>query len=118
MTRVTVVVVLALGACACPGTPAPATSGSGSGSATASATTCEGTRAKVLGLYRRELADQEPGRMTQLVTDNTTMVMNDCAKDPPRVIACIAAAATVADLERTCLLPLDDEGSEGDALRK
>nr|MDQ3365273.1 hypothetical protein [Myxococcota bacterium] len=93
--------------------------GGGSGSAAgSSAATCEGTRARVEGLYRRELADQEPGRMTQLVADNTTMVLDDCAKDPPRVIACIAAAASVADLERTCLLPLDDEGSEGDALRK
>jgi hypothetical protein len=46
------------------------------------------------------------------------MVMNDCAKAPDRVAACVQGVSTVADLERTCLRPLDDEGTEGLELRK
>jgi hypothetical protein len=42
------------------------------------------------------------------------MVMNDCTKDPGKFVPCLAKVATVADLEKTCLVPLDDEGTEGD----
>ena len=46
------------------------------------------------------------------------MVMNDCSAEPDRVAPCAERAANAAELERTCLIPLDDEGAvDGDRLR-
>src|SRR5580704_5558259 len=107
------VLVMAVAAC-CPGVPEPASAGSGGGSATgqgsAAVTGCDVARAHVADLYRAELANPA------LVDDNTAMVMKDCAKDPARVVVCAAGAKTVAELEHTCLIALDPEGTEGDAL--
>lgn len=107
-----------LAACACPAKPAPVTA-TGSGSATAvidpvTATTCDGVRPRVEALYRGEAQQKEPARVEEAVSDNTTMVMNDCTKDPGKLVPCLAKAATVAELEKSCLIPLDDEGTEGD----
>ena len=44
--------------------------------------------------------------------------MNDCAKAPAKLTACIAAITTVAELEARCLIPIDDEGTEGDKLAR
>jgi hypothetical protein len=46
------------------------------------------------------------------------MVMNECVKSPDKVVACINKVSTSAELETHCLAPLDDEGTEGEALRK
>ena len=105
---------MALVACACPsqqsGGPAVVTAIGGS------ATSCEAVREKVAGLYRAEAQVREPKRVEDAVADNTAMVLSDCAKSPAKVAACIGAASTVAALEKTCLVPLDPEGTEGDAL--
>jgi hypothetical protein len=101
----------------CPPMPAPANAGSaGSGATAGSATaSCDGVRAHVVELYRNELTGSaNPGA----VDDNTAMVMKDCAKDPARVAACAAGAKSVTELEHGCLIPLDPEGTEGDALKK
>ena len=102
--------LLGCGASAPPAGPAPAV-------ATAS-TPCDGARAKVEQLYRAEARTREPKRVDEAVADNTGMVMRDCAKAPAQTAACIAAVATVAELEARCLVALDDEGSEGDALAR
>ncbi len=116
----------ALVACACPSKPSTVTAGSASGSAAlgpalagphagvgpVEATTCEGVKPRIEAMYRAEAQQREPKRVEDAVADNTTMVMNDCAKDPKRV-ACLAKVPTVAELEKTCLIPLDDEGTEG-----
>lgn len=91
--------------------------GAGSGTGTA-ATSCDGLRAKIEAMYRAEAQAREPRRVEEAVADNTTMVLNDCAKDPTTVVACVHSVGTVAELERRCLAPLDDDGSEGDALRR
>ncbi len=118
-------------ACACPAKPTIATgggNGGGSGSAIAptgpanaiapvTATTCDGVKPRVEALYRAEAQQQEPTRVEEAVSDNTTMVMNDCAKDPGTFVPCLAAVATVPELEKTCLIPLDDEGTEGEGAR-
>lgn len=111
--------VVVLVACACPSKPStvPAT-GSGSGSGTGPVGSCDQARARIEQLYRAEAQAKEPARVDEAVADNTAMVMNDCAKDPPRVSACVATAQTAAELEARCLAPLDDEGSEGDALAR
>ena len=38
--------------------------------------------------------------------------MNDCAVDPAKIVPCLAKAVTVSELEKDCLIPLDDEGTE------
>jgi hypothetical protein len=48
------------------------------------------------------------------VADNTQMVMNDCVRDP-KVGDCVETASSVAAIERSCLIPLDPDGSEGEA---
>lgn len=78
------------------------------------ATTCEGIKPRVEALYRAEAQQREPKRVEAAVADNTTMVMNDCAKDA-KLIACLAKVATISELEKTCLIPIDDEGTEGGA---
>lgn len=94
-------------------------SGAGPGPGTgAKATSCEELRPRVEAMYRAEAQAREPKRVEEAVADNTTMVLNDCAKAPDKVIACVNGVASVADLESRCLAPLDEEGSEGDALRR
>ena len=99
--------------CACPQKPATPTGG-GSGSGSAVASTCDAVKPKIEQLYRAEGQQREPKRVDEYVADNTHMVMTDCAKQPDKAVACINAAQTVADVESKCLIPLDEEGTEGD----
>ena len=118
--------LLICGACACPSKQAggPAGSGGSGSSVTATepvkvdASSCAGVRAKVEALYRAEAQQKEPKRIDDAVADNTAMVMADCAKAPAKIAPCIAGATSVAELEKACLVPVDEEGSEGDALGK
>ncbi len=132
MNRLRLFAVIALVACACPSKPTQgpgsgAGSGSGSGSAgsnivehpgSGTASTCDGLRAKLEQLYRSDAQATEPKRVEEAVADNTAMVLNDCAKQPDKVVACVNAVTTVAELEARCLRPLDEEGTEGTELRK
>ena len=114
------VAVAALLACGCSakgGTPVGGTPVGGSNDGSA-ARLCDGVRAKVERLYRAEAEAKEPKRVDEAVADNTTMVMNDCAKAPAKVAACVNEASSVAALEQKCLAPLDDEGTEGEALHR
>ena len=101
--------LLLLVACACPAKKAVQQSG---GSAVSTTTTCDGIKPRVEQLYRAEAQAKEPKRVDEAVADNTQMVMNDCAKDPAKTVPCLAKAATVSELEKDCLIPLDDEGTE------
>ncbi|MCA9675521.1 MAG: hypothetical protein KC464_10840 [Myxococcales bacterium] len=107
---------LLIAACACKsrgggGGPGP---GTGTGTGTGTAADCDGVRRHVEELYR---ADPSGGASDEAVADNVAMVMSDCARDPGRVAGCAGAARTVNELETRCLVPLDDEGSEGDRFR-
>ncbi|HWO17310.1 MAG TPA: hypothetical protein VNO30_00985 [Kofleriaceae bacterium] len=113
--RLVIAAGAALLACACSG---KGTTTVGGGNETGEARTCESVRPKVERLYRAEAEAKEPKRVDEAVADNTTMVMNECAKAPAKVVACVGGVSSVADLERKCLAPLDDEGSEGEALRR
>ncbi len=115
---------LALVACACPSKPAATSAGSGSGAGSAApvigasvtpvtATTCDEVKSRVEAMYRVEAQQKEPKRVEEATSDNTTMAMNDCAKDP-KLVVCLAKVATIAELEKTCLIPLDEEGTEGE----
>ena len=102
-------------ACAC---PSKSSQGPGSGSAPpVTGSGCDGIRARVESLYRAEAQQKEPKRVDEAVADNTAMVMSDCAKAPDKVAPCVAKAATVAEIEKACLIPIDEEGTEGDRLK-
>lgn len=107
---------------ACSGTSTgPTTTGSGSSAVVtppSNAKTCDDVKPRVEQLYRVEAQSKEPKRVDEAVADNTTMAMNDCAKDPAKLVPCLASVPTVAALEKQCLIPLDDEGTEAEALRK
>jgi len=111
MTKVGVMVA-ALVACACPNKK---TTGAGSGSGVVevppNGDVCAAMRPKVEQLYRAEAQAQEPKRVDEATADNTAMVMADCAKSPQKVAACLQAASTVADIEKTCLERLDAAGN-------
>jgi hypothetical protein len=110
-------------ACACSsthGTGPGGGGGSGLGSSppVANAKTCDDVKLRVEQMYRGEAQVKEPKRVEEAVTDNTAMVMKDCAKDPAKTVPCLAQAANIAALEKQCLVQLDDEGTEGEALAK
>lgn len=115
---------LLLSACACKNKDDTGPGGGGSGSG--AATSCDGIEAHVEKLYR---ADAEagaaavvaagkdplkPATIDETVADNLAMVMTDCAAAPTKVAPCASKAATLAELEERCLIPLDEEGSEGE----
>ena len=109
--------------CACSsthGTGPGSGSGPGVGSAppVENAKTCDDVKTRVQQMYRDEAQVKEPKRVDEAVADNTAMVMKDCAKDPAKTVPCLASAGTVAELEKRCLVQLDDEGTEGEAMRK
>ena len=110
---------LVLAMCACSSTHGTGPgSGSGPGSAppVANAKTCDDVKSRIEQMYRGEAQVKEPKRVDDAVADNTTMVMNDCAKDPARTVPCLAKAGSIAELEKKCLIQLDDEGTEGEQL--
>src|SRR5690606_14003086 len=89
--------------------------GSGEGSA---ARVCEDLRAKVERLYRAEAEAQESGRVEEAVADNTSMVLNDCARAPAQVGPCVGEVSSVAELGGRGPVPLGDGGTEGEELRR
>ena len=131
MTLRLVLIATLFAACASgkPTTTAPP-GGSGSGSATpvpvvipnGPITSCETAQPKLEALYRADAEATMPGaekagKRNELVADNVHLVMMDCLKDPQKIYPCIDRAKAVADVEHTCLAALDDEGTEGDALK-
>jgi hypothetical protein len=115
MKRLLVVAVVGLGCSGKPpaepigGTAGPGTRGPG-----ATSPACEAVRPRVEQLYRAETQAGEPARADEAVADNTTMVMNDCARAPDKIAPCVRSAGSVKDLEARCLIPLDEEGTEGE----
>ena len=107
-------------AIACSSKQPVTTTGSGGGGTIPTATGCDGAKKKVEQLYRAEsVANKDkPERLEEAVADNTTTVMTECAKSPDKVVACIDRVSAAAELEKQCLAALDEEGSEGEALRK
>ena len=89
----------------------------GSGSAApppvSAAKSCDEVKPRVEQMYRAEAQSREPKRVDDYVADNTHMVMTDCAKDAAKAVPCLAKAASIAELEKECLDPLDEEGTEG-----
>lgn len=99
--------------------------GAGSGSATPRDPSapldprCVQARGSIEALYRTEAAAAklDPARTEEMVRDNTTMVLNECA-GRPEVATCAIKARSSQQLEADCLRPLDDEGTEGSTIRR
>ena len=108
------VVVVVLVACSA---PAATTTTTSTATPPQTIATCDSVKPRVEAMYRTEGQQREPKRVDEYVSDNTTMIMNDCVKNPPKFAPCLAAAATVAQMEQECVIPLDDEGTEGEAPR-
>jgi hypothetical protein len=109
-----------IAACACaPKKPVTDGSGGGTGTATATGASCDDAKPAVTALYEAEAkATDQVDHDPSFVDDNVAMVMKDCAKDPARVARCATGAKDVASLEHDCLIPLDEEGSEGEEVDK
>lgn len=108
---VVIVAVVVETACACKGSSSGGGTGPGTGTGTIDASACDAQLEHVRGLYgtasgRVEMSEGE-------VADNVDMVMRECKAAPAKVAPCLAKATAVAQLERTCLPPLDDDGREG-----
>ena len=105
-------------ACACPSkSTSPPTTGSGSSAAppvTTAINTCDDARPKLEALYRADAQQKEPKRVDEAVADNTAMVIKDCKRAPEKAVPCLASATSLDDIEKKCLAPLDDEGTEGE----
>jgi hypothetical protein len=112
LRMVCVVACVLAGACACKAHK-DAGHGGGTGTGTGSAS-CDGIKAHVEALYRAEVTGDN---VDEQVADNTQMVLTDCAAQPDKVARCAADAKSVADLEQRCLIPLDEEGTEGDRFK-
>ena len=115
MTGVAIGLVMALAACGAPAATTTTTSTSTPPPQTTA--TCDNVKPRVESMYRAEGQQREPKRVDEYVSDNTTMIMNDCVKNPTKLAPCIAAAATIAQMEQECVIPVDDEGTEGEAVR-
>lgn len=87
---------------------------------------CADSRTHVESLYQAEASnnvgtpdgdeDDAAGeraeqRTRQWVGDNTEMMLTDCKTDPTRFVPCLKAAVSVEQMERDCLIPLDERGT-------
>jgi hypothetical protein len=111
-----IALVLMIAACSAPAATTTTTTTS-TAPPPATAATCDSVKPRVESLYRAEGQQREPKRVDEYVSDNTTMIMNDCVTNPAKFAPCLAAAATVAQMEQECVIPLDDEGTEGEVER-
>lgn len=83
----------------------------------AAAQACAALTDKLAELYRAEAAAAGVPREGQdeAVRDNSAMVLDECARRR-EVLRCAAGAVSAKELERTCLSPLPEDGSEAAAL--
>lgn len=54
--------------------------------------------------------DEGAALAADLLEANVHMILTDCETDPGTFVPCIGRSKSVADLERDCIQPLDDEG--------
>ncbi len=114
------VAVLAVGACACKNgrKTGPTTGNLSDAGANPDPAACLAQSDTVKALYEKQMAaelapeaDAEARTLAaQTVADNTEMVMIDCRTNPDRFAPCLAAAVTIEQLERDCLIALDEAG--------
>jgi len=112
-----VLIAITLAACG-HGHPTGIGVASGSAPSGGSNDPCATAKPNVTSLYTAEAqATDQTTHDSTYVDDNVAMVMKDCAKDPAKIGACAQVAKTVPALEHDCLVPLDEEGTEGKDLK-
>jgi hypothetical protein len=128
MKRVAILLMCLVAACACK-SKADTGPGKGSGTGTGGPDTGDPAQCDKLATHLEELyrADATatagsgsaatPEMLDEIVKDNVTMAMSDCKAAPTRVTACAEKAKSAAELEDRCLIPLDEEGTEGDQFK-
>ena len=131
------IIVLAMfataAACACKGGSKGGSTGNGTGNGTGDGGTegppvdprvCDEARAHVTSLYRAEMPNTQNATADvaaleeQIVADNVDMMLIECRANARRFVPCLASAVSVAQMERDCLVALDDQGSEGSQFSK
>lgn len=129
MNRVAMLIMCLAAACACKSRDATGPgkgtgTGSGTGLGTGDPAQCEPLRAHLDELYRADaVASAGSGTgsnqalVDEIVADNVTMALSDCVAAPDRVARCAEKAKTSTELEERCLIPLDEEGTEGDRFK-
>jgi hypothetical protein len=95
----------------CPNKSGPKGPGAGDGGDPVADRRCDAQRAHIQQLYEQATTADKPELAADLLEANVAMVMADCAEQPARAAPCIEQAKTAADIERDCLIPLDDEGT-------
>lgn len=85
----------------------PTPTGGGGGDGVQPSAACDALRESVVKLYTAAIADPVDGE----IEDAAHIIMTDCRRDPARFVPCIRGATTVAQLERDCVIPLDEEGT-------
>lgn len=78
---------------------------------------CAALTERLAALYRAEAeaAGATAEGLAEAVRDNSAMVLAECARRR-EVLRCAQGATSAKELERTCLLPLPEDGSEAAAL--
>jgi hypothetical protein len=110
---------------ACNGKSTAGTTGNtgNTGNTGITAAACDSHAGKVRQLYAAEARSKAPAAegdearalREQEVEDNTHMILEDCRRQPAALVPCLERASSVAELERDCVIPLDDKGTvEGD----
>ena len=77
---------------------------------------CEAHTDKISALYRTDAGDppedaDQKARYEEAIADNTHLVLADCRTSPARFAPCIESATSVAFLETSCVIPLDEAGT-------
>ncbi len=127
-TALLVVALVAVGACACKdGSKANGPTGPSTGKEDATQgnpADCEKSIDRARALYEKAAeAEAKPddsedvkALRAEILEDNVHMVLVDCKAHPDRFAPCLEKATSVEQMERDCLVPLDDEGTvEGKA---
>lgn len=81
---------------------------------TAAGSRCDSLRDHVASLYKKaqpaDVDAKKQKRRDMVRADNVQMILTDCKKNPARFVPCIKKATSVAQLEKQCVIPLDDAG--------
>lgn len=95
----------------CTNKSGPKGPGGGDGGDPVAIKRCDGLQDRVKRLYEQAMTDEKPELAADLLEADVAMVMTDCRDQPSRVAPCVEKAQSAADIERDCLIPLDDEGT-------
>ena len=77
---------------------------------------CAAIRQPLQVAYAADSKDEAELANGAVVADNIAMMMRECELAPTRVIGCVNTHRVAAEITQLCTSPIDDAGSEGQAL--